>query len=1055
MAKLVVESGVDKGREYSLKSSATLIGGRESGVEMRISDSLASRQHFKIENRNDEFILTDLQSTNGTYLNGKSVTQARLRIGDRIRVGEILISLLPDEEKDDAGGLIGEVLAGYRLERRIGRGGMGTVYLAMQLSLKRPVALKILSDDLAQNSNFISMFISEARAAAQLQHPNIVLAYDVGKDRDRYYFAMEYVSGGSIQNLVARRKRLTVSEAIHYTVEAGKGLEYAERKGIVHRDIKPDNLMITDDDSIKICDLGLARSYLETDDEKRAEGIAGSPHYIAPEQALGKQVDHRADIYSLGATMYRMLAGTTPFSGGSIKELLKKHVRETPRKLSELNRNVPQVLSHVVEKMMAKTPEQRYQSARDVIEDIKAIEGLDFGLELADEEPDYEGAETRPSSSTHLSGTATTPPPPPPLPPAVEVGKGAAGKARARHLHRRIALTIVVLVILAAAGVGLWKAFGPGEQKNGGGDDRPPNQKELSDKVARLRRAVENFPEKADQNIFQSAVRNLFQMKKQHPESTEVSEALKFAGEHLLKYAESKMPDYKAAVDILEWAKDLLRDDSAFLSVADGRIAELEQDAVGDALEELEDLLEVAQLFEDASDDLNNVHEIYKAFKEVETKRREKYGWLESPEFDKVIQEAGKKIKEYGILVDEMVGQEKYDGLKEDISRALNLNLPEYAVARTTLAKLREEFPNMTSRDRGLAAVDSKIENAARKEFRKLIAEVNRTIEKTRFNPDTKSYDGLPQAVETLESVLSRYGDGKLNEREDAGKLVSETKTVIATRSRIESLLELNSRDEAVSIAEALPGKVLNRFLKVLAGQCATEVKHRAARMEILEKFNKLKVEVAGLVDGFEFEEAKKKVGGFTDDDKEIRDELNSLKKEVNALVSAHKKMIEMLNAEINKGKRIVIDKSGRPVRSVSIDGVLVEEMASPKPWGKLDSYALGMLYTEAGRPSGGDERFGLALICLQKGAELRMFSLGIDLMSELADGGGDYATRFAAYRAEMGLKVQDVLNRLLKEYELVQDDPDRRKELKQEITDLNTFKEEHFETAPEDDSHE
>jgi hypothetical protein len=336
---------------------------------------MASRRHFLIASKGSIFGLKDLNSANGTLVNGR-VTQGALRLayGDSIQIGETLISWMPDEQTDKHGGLIGQQIGGYRVEERLGRGAMGTVYKATQLSLGRTVALKVLSQDLVKDQKFCEMFVKEARAAGSLNHPNIIQVYDVGDEGDQYFFSMEYASKGSVLEELAEIKAIPMPRAVQIIKHACNALDYAERKGLVHRDIKPDNLMVTEDNTVKLGDLGLAMSTQELQAEQ--DGVFGTPHYIAPEQAMGKAIDHRADIYALGATFYRMLTGKTLYTGATVKEILKKQVREPHPPITNHMPDCPQAIVRIIDRMLAKAPAERYQHASDIVTDLTNWEML-------------------------------------------------------------------------------------------------------------------------------------------------------------------------------------------------------------------------------------------------------------------------------------------------------------------------------------------------------------------------------------------------------------------------------------------------------------------------------------------------------------------------------------------------------------------------------------------------------------------------------------------------------------------------------------------------------
>lgn len=377
MPNLIIERGREKGVTLALKANAENVVGRDPAtVQLVISDVAASRRHFQIFERGGKWFVTDLGSRNGTFLNEEKVEgDIELAAGDRVQVGETVFSFLEEEkaEAGKAGGLQGREIGGYEIMERIGRGGMGTVYKARQKSMNRIVALKFLSPKLSSNPAFVNQFRAEARAAGQLNHPNVVQALDVFELNGLHCFSMEFMEGGCVQDLLSKRddSRLPWEEAMPILLDATRGLVFAEKRGIIHRDIKPDNLMLTSEQKVKIGDLGLAKS--AEDGDQGGTGIFGTPHFIAPEQAQGKPVNHAADIYSLGATLYRVVGGRTPFSGSTVKEILKAQINDPHKPMTELVPDFPKDLSAIIDKMMAKKVEDRYQSAAKLLEDLEAF----------------------------------------------------------------------------------------------------------------------------------------------------------------------------------------------------------------------------------------------------------------------------------------------------------------------------------------------------------------------------------------------------------------------------------------------------------------------------------------------------------------------------------------------------------------------------------------------------------------------------------------------------------------------------------------------------------
>jgi len=369
MPVILVENGLLKGRRLPLDPAGICVFGREPGIAVLLADPMVSRRHFTVEGQGGRFVLKDLGSANGTLLNGERVKERVLQIGDRIRAGDTLFTFVSSEAADP---LIGKHLRGYEVLERIGRGGMGTVFMARQVSLERLVALKLLSPELMSDPTFVSRFLEEARSAARLNHPSIVMVYDIDEvdleGRRLVYYSMEYMAGGSVEDLLHREKRFDPARAIDIALQTAEGLLYAERVGIVHRDIKPGNLMIHESGAVKIGDLGIATQASGTGSmASQRGGVSGSPHYMSPEQARGLDLDSRADIYSLGASLFQMLAGHPPFSGTEAREVVLKHMKEPPPDLAAVRPDLPSVLPPLVGRMLEKDRDRRFANPRQLI----------------------------------------------------------------------------------------------------------------------------------------------------------------------------------------------------------------------------------------------------------------------------------------------------------------------------------------------------------------------------------------------------------------------------------------------------------------------------------------------------------------------------------------------------------------------------------------------------------------------------------------------------------------------------------------------------------------
>lgn len=251
----------------------------------------------------------------------------------------------------------------YQLQAPLGAGGMAVVYQAHDLMLERTVAIKVLRRDYSRDPAFRESFRQEAKAAANLSHPNIVTVHDFGLDSERLFIVMEYVPGTDLKTMLQKRSRFTVDETLALMIQACAGVGYAHRAGLVHCDIKPQNMLITPDQRLKVVDFGIARALASIQPDEREEVVWGSPQYFSPEQAAGMAPSPASDVYSLGVVMYEMLAGQLPFSATSSTGLARLHRYEMPKSLRELNPTIPAALEQVLHKVLAKEPTSRYRTA--------------------------------------------------------------------------------------------------------------------------------------------------------------------------------------------------------------------------------------------------------------------------------------------------------------------------------------------------------------------------------------------------------------------------------------------------------------------------------------------------------------------------------------------------------------------------------------------------------------------------------------------------------------------------------------------------------------------
>jgi serine/threonine-protein kinase len=265
-------------------------------------------------------------------------------------------------------------LGKYRLLRRLGEGGMGSVYLSYHEGLGKQVAIKVLPDQLAGTQSHVDRFYREGRSAVLLDHPNIVQGVDVGQDpaTGKHYLVMEFVDGPSAHGLLNEYGRLSVGDAVHIILDIARALEHAHSRNIIHRDIKPDNILLTQSGMAKLSDLGLAK---RTDDASHLTGARqgfGTPYYMPYEQALSaKQADHRSDIFALGATLYHLVTGDVPFPGVNAVEIAEKKEQGVFPPVSERIPHAPPELDRILSKMMARLPRDRYQTASELIVDLE------------------------------------------------------------------------------------------------------------------------------------------------------------------------------------------------------------------------------------------------------------------------------------------------------------------------------------------------------------------------------------------------------------------------------------------------------------------------------------------------------------------------------------------------------------------------------------------------------------------------------------------------------------------------------------------------------------
>ncbi len=340
----------------------------------------------------------------------------------------------------------------YRIVRKLGAGGMANVYLAEDQELGRRVAIKILNDRHANDDQFVERFRREAKNAASLSHPNIVSVYDRGEADGTYYIAMEYIEGRTLKELIVTRGPSPVAIAIDYSRQILSALRFAHRNGIVHRDIKPHNVLVDSEGRVKVTDFGIARA--GTSQMTEAGSIIGTAHYLSPEQARGAPVDQTSDLYSAGIVLYELLTGTVPFSGDTPVEIAMKHLSQTPEPPTAHRSDLPRDLDYVVLRALAKDPTERYRSAEEMDGDLERIAR---GLAVS--------AETAEAATTVLAGAAYDPAPtavttvrPGPPTPRYQTGRYYSYDEPSPR-RRSVWPWLLALGLVILAGVGGWFAY--------------------------------------------------------------------------------------------------------------------------------------------------------------------------------------------------------------------------------------------------------------------------------------------------------------------------------------------------------------------------------------------------------------------------------------------------------------------------------------------------------------------------------------------------------------------------------------------------------------------
>ena len=391
--------GARAGEIITLADNQSVIMGRGSETTFRIPDPSISRRHCQIANTQRGLLIADLGSSNGTYVNGQRLANgwAPLHPNDQVILGQNEVRVIGYENQpvqpqaapqaQQAGfpppqsyaGQAGpqgmapagprpdfdpNMVDGYQIQSKLGQGAFGSVYRAVRMATNQIVALKTIKPQLVREPKDLKRFFREAETGRQLVHPNITQIFDAGECRGVHYIAMEFVDGSEVSKLIDQYGRLDVGYALRVVIQIANALQHATERGIVHRDIKPENIMITSQCVAKLVDFGLAKSFQQAGSSgltAPGEGM-GTLAYMPPEQLDNAlNADQRSDIYSLGATLYHMLSGSRPFNEKTTRSFIMKILNNMPPPIRQVNPTVPQELSDIIERAMAKKPEDRYQ----------------------------------------------------------------------------------------------------------------------------------------------------------------------------------------------------------------------------------------------------------------------------------------------------------------------------------------------------------------------------------------------------------------------------------------------------------------------------------------------------------------------------------------------------------------------------------------------------------------------------------------------------------------------------------------------------------------------
>ena len=393
MFHFLVTAGPDQGRILPLPPNTTVQVGRSQSTQTQLNDPAVSRVHFKVEVGSARAVLHNL-STQGTLVNGRPATEHQLEAGDVVRVGNTELRYLIAEPSEavtavppaEVGGpaaldkLVGQTLSHYAIERILARGNSGVVFRATDTKADRTVALKVLQPEFAKNDEDVQRFVRAMKTMLPVRHPNLVAIYGAGKTGAYCWLAMEHIEGQSLTQVIhdiGIRGMLSWKRAFSVAVDVCRALEYAHGQAILHRNVTPSNILVRIRDNAAILgDLMLAKALEGSLAQQitRPGQLVGDISYMAPERTRGTtDVDERADLYGLGATVYALLTGRPPFTAGTLPEMVLKIRKDEPEKPKKYQLAIPDLFQGVVLRLLAKRPEDRHATATELLDDLKRV----------------------------------------------------------------------------------------------------------------------------------------------------------------------------------------------------------------------------------------------------------------------------------------------------------------------------------------------------------------------------------------------------------------------------------------------------------------------------------------------------------------------------------------------------------------------------------------------------------------------------------------------------------------------------------------------------------